>query len=95
MLTGTSSPLPPSNGVAADLAGERNDDAVAALDLCPFGLERIRPVLLGDLADRLVDLGVGDLGGELFEAEALEVRQIDLGQDLEFKLYRQGPTCRR
>ena len=47
---------------AVDLAGEVDHDTVAGLGLAALGLGRERPVLLGDLRQRLIDLGVGDLG---------------------------------
>ena len=69
-LTPTSSPVPPSNGCAVDLAGEVDDDAVALLDLGALAFGRVGLVLLGDLVERLVDLGVGHLGDQALELDA-------------------------
>ena len=67
---------------AVERAGEVDDDAVALLDLGALALRRERPVLVGDLAERLFDFGVGDVGDHPLEGDALEIRQFDLGQDL-------------
>ena len=58
--------------LAVDLAGEVDDDAVALLDLGALALGGVGLVLLGDLAERLVDLGVGDLGGQPLELDAVK-----------------------
>ncbi len=68
---------------AVDLAGEIDHGAVAALRLGALGLGGERPVLLGDLADGFVDLGVGDFGDGLFELDALEVGDLDRRHDLD------------
>ena len=54
-------PVPPSNR-AVDPAGEIDDHAVAVLDFGALVFRRIRLVLLGDLVERVVDLGVGNFG---------------------------------
>ena len=69
--------------LAVDLAGEVDHDAVAVLDLGALVFRRIGLVLLGDLVERLVDFGVGHLGGEALELEGLEVAELDLRQHFE------------
>ena len=51
--------------------------------LPPSALRRERPALLGDLRQRLVDLGVGHLGVQPLELDALEVGKLDRRQDLD------------
>ena len=69
--------------LAVELAGEVDDDAIALLDLGAFALGGVGLVLLGDLVERLVDLGVGDLGGQPLELYAAEVGELDLRQHFE------------
>src|SRR5262249_47019235 len=69
-----------------DPAVEIDDDTVAPLDLAALALGGERPVLFGNLADRLIDLGVGDLGDRTLELDPLEIAELDLRQDLEREL---------
>ena len=62
--------MPPSNGSPSIVPVKTIDDAVAARGLVALALAAIRPVLLGDPLERLVDLGVGDLGDQLLELDA-------------------------
>ena len=68
---------------AVHLAGEIDGDAVAVLGLGALALGGERPALLGDLRQGLVDLGVGHLGVQPFELDALEIRKLDRRQDLD------------
>ena len=68
---------------AVDLAGEIDGDAVAVLGLGALALGGERPALLGDLRQRLVDLGLGHLGVQPLELDALEIRKLDRRQDLD------------
>ena len=67
---------------AVDRAGERDRHLVAVVRRGALGLRQIRPVLLGDAHDRLVDLGLGHVGGELLQRDVVERRKLDLRQDL-------------
>ena len=82
-LTPTSPPLPPSNGSPSILPAKSmtTRSPFSTLRALPLGGER--PVLLGDLVERLVDLGVGDLRDQALELDALEIRELDLRQDLQ------------
>ena len=56
-------PVPPSKGSPSIVADEVDDDAVALLGRRAFALGGVGAVLRGHALERLVDLGVGDLGG--------------------------------
>ena len=64
-------------------AGEVDHDAIALLDLGALAFRRIGLVLLGDLLQRLVDLGVGDLGDQPLQRDGAEVGERDRRQHLE------------
>ena len=81
--TTISSPEPPSNGLPSIDAGEGDRDPIALLGLGSLGLGAERTILLGDLLHRLVDLGVGHLGDQLLELDALEIGKLDLRQDFD------------
>ncbi len=66
---------------AIDGAGKRDRHAVAARGRRVRILRRVRTVLVGDAADRFVDLGVGDFGGHTVERDVLERRKFDLRKD--------------
>src|SRR5262249_56247072 len=68
---------------AVDLAGKVDDDAIAPFHLRPLPFGGERPVLLGDLVERFLDLRVGDLRDLALELDALEIRQLDLRQYLQ------------
>ena len=68
---------------AVDLAGEVDHGAIALLNLGALAFRRIRLVLLGDVFQRLVDLGIGDLGREALERDGLEIAERDGRQHLE------------
>ncbi len=68
---------------AVHLAGEVDRDAVAVLGLGALALGGERPALLGDLRQRLVDLGLGHLGVQPLELDALEIRKLDRRQNLD------------
>ena len=69
--------------LTVELAGEIDHDPVALLDLRALPLGGERPVLLGDLAQRLADLRLGHLGNQALELDALEIGELDLRQDFE------------
>ena len=75
--------MPPSNGVPSILPVKSITDAVAVLGLGALALGRERTVLLGDALHRLVDLGVGHLGDEPLELDALEIGELDRRQDFD------------
>jgi hypothetical protein len=70
---------------AVDAADEVDDHAVAVFDLGALAFRRIRLVLIGDLLQRLVYLGVADLRDEPLELDRAEVRERDRRQHLERK----------
>ena len=59
-MIGTSSPEPPSNGLPSIVPW--NDTVTRSPFSAPSAFGGERPVLLGDLLQRLVDLGVGHFG---------------------------------
>ena len=68
---------------AVHLAGEIDGDAVAVFGLGALALGGKRPALFGDAGQGLVDLGLGDLGVQPFELDALEIRELDRRQYLD------------
>src|ERR1700704_5154942 len=66
-------------GLAIDRPGELHGGPVALCDLSALRLGAERPGLLGDLADRFLDFGVGYRGGQPFQRDLLEIRERDLG----------------
>jgi hypothetical protein len=68
---------------AVHLAGEINGDAVTVFGLGALAFGRERPALLGDLRQRLIDLGLGHLGVHALELDALEIRKLDRRQDFD------------
>ncbi len=70
-------------GLAADLAGKLDGDAVAVFRLGALGLGRIGLVLVGDALQRLLDLGLGDLGGRAGELDVLEIGERDRRHDFD------------
>ena len=79
--SGTSSPVPPSNGVPSIEPSNRQRDAIAILRA--FGLGDERPILLGDRLQGLIDLGVGHLSRQPRELDSLEIGERDRRHDLE------------
>ena len=69
--------------LAVDLAGKLDGDAVAVFRLGALGLGRIGLVLVGDALQRLVDLGLGDLGGRAGELDILEIGEFDRRHDFD------------
>jgi len=53
---------------------KRQDDPVALFRAFALGDER--PILFGDPLQSLIDLGVGDLGGEPGELDGLEIGSV-------------------
>src|ERR1700704_3071498 len=70
-------------GLAIDRPGELHRDPVAFFDLAALAFGTERPGLLGDLADRFLDFGVGYLGGQPLQRDLLEIGERDLRDDLE------------
>ena len=67
--------------IAADLADEGNRHAIVLGRLGALALVGERPVLIGDALERVVDFGVGDVGGELGQFDRAKIRQLDRRQD--------------
>src|SRR3989442_15051513 len=60
--------------LTVELAGKVDHDPIAVLDLRPLAFGRKRPVLLGNLVERFVDLRLGDFGDQTLELDAREIR---------------------
>ena len=68
---------------AVERAGEVDDHAVALFGLGALAFGGERPVLLGDLVERLLDLRVGNLRDLTLELDAVEIGELDLRQNLQ------------
>ena len=69
--------------LAIDPAGKIDDDAIALLGGGALALRCERPVLLGDLIQRLLDLRVSDVGHLALELDAFEIAELDLRENFE------------
>ena len=79
----TSPPVPPSNGVPSILPVKSimTRSPFSALAPSPFAANgRLCSAIL---AERFVDLGLGDLGDQPLQLDALEVGELDRRQDLD------------
>ena len=81
--TAASSPAPPSNGSPSMVPAIGDDDAVAALGFAAFRPRGEWLVLLGDARQPLLDLGVGDVAGQLLELDLLEIGERDRRHDFD------------
>ena len=81
--TDMSSPLPPSNALAVDLAGEVHHDQVAVRR--GVLLRRVVPsaCLAGELLELLVDRAFVGLDRQALELQAVDRRRRNVGQRLE------------